>query len=96
LGNLLRNAIEHTERGYVRVQLRSNVLTVEDSGHGIAPQDLSRVFQRHYRGSTPSQHIGTGLGLAIVKHICDRYGWSVTLESSPDAGTRVQVRLGTL
>jgi signal transduction histidine kinase len=84
LANLLRNAVQHTERGYVRVDYAPRRLTVADSGTGIDPQVLPRLFDRFYQGTN---RIGSfGLGLAIVKRICDHYGWRVEVDSAPGRG----------
>ncbi|MFQ5754998.1 MAG: sensor histidine kinase [Acidiferrobacterales bacterium] len=83
IGNLLRNAITCTENGSIRVMLQDGTLSIEDTGTGIAADDLEHVFDRHVSGGTG----GSGLGLYIVKSICDRYEWKVTLHSTPGKGT---------
>lgn len=92
LANLLRNACESTESGEVRVWGDAGELVIEDTGRGIAPEDLPRVFERHFRGRSGSPG-GSGLGLAIVRQICDQHRWAVTLSSEPGQGTRVALRL---
>ncbi|HUR40433.1 MAG TPA: HAMP domain-containing sensor histidine kinase [Verrucomicrobiae bacterium] len=84
VNNLLLNAIHHSGPGTVRARLDAQGLTVEDQGSGIAPQDLSRIFERRYRG-TDSR--GLGLGLYLVKRMCDRLGWKVVARSD-SAGTQ--------
>lgn len=107
LRNLLENAVKYTpESGRVDVSLQlqpdSNgskgqcLLTVEDSGPGIAPEDRSRVFDRFYRSSDLAPETGSGLGLAIVKTIADRHGATLQLDASPRlGGLRVQIRMDT-
>lgn len=90
LANLLKNAVEHTERGSIRVRYRNRRLEIEDSGRGIREEELPRIFQRFYRGAAGAGE-GFGLGLAIVKRICDRYGWRLAVESRLGTGTRVTV-----
>jgi two-component system OmpR family sensor kinase len=69
------------------------VLTVEDSGPGIAPQHRPRVFDRFYRVSDTAQESGSGLGLAIVKAIADRHGAVLALgQSERLGGLKVEVR----
>lgn len=85
VSNLLQNAIHHTENGYVVVKLMKDRLTVEDTGSGIAPADLSNIFERRFRGP---QSRGLGLGLYLIKRICDRLGWTVRAESRPGTGAR--------
>jgi two-component system phosphate regulon sensor histidine kinase PhoR len=100
--NLLSNAIKFTpEGGKVDVKLGvegpNAVLTVEDSGIGIAPEDQGRIFERFYRvdKARSRQLGGTGLGLSIVKHVALAHGGNVALKSSPGRGSlfRVQIPL---
>lgn len=88
VGNLLRNAIEHTPGGSIEISLEPTHLTIKDNGIGIAPNDLPNVFNQRY-SSKPE---GTGLGLYMVKRICERFGWHIDIESEPGHGTRVHVR----
>jgi signal transduction histidine kinase len=98
--NLVDNAVKYTgPEGRIRVQLRAEppdvVLTVSDTGVGIAPDDLPRVFDRFYRvsGSDPRSRGGTGLGLAIAKRIVEAHGGSITVESRVSQGSTFTVRL---
>lgn len=98
LRNLLENAVKYTPPGgQVDVSLAlvdgSPVLTVEDSGPGIAPDLRPRVFDRFFRASDTAQQTGSGLGLAIVKAIADRHGAVLALgESARLGGLKVEVR----
>jgi two-component system, OmpR family, sensor kinase len=93
--NLIDNALRHTPQGG-RVDIGiyrdgANVmLQIEDTGPGIPPCDLERVFEPFVRGSRPVEE-GTGLGLSIVKRIVERLKGAVTLENVPKAGLRVTV-----
>lgn len=89
VSNLLNNAAFYTEQGYIRVQLAGGCLTVEDSGSGIAPEDLARVFERRYRG--PKSR-GQGLGLYLVQRICQRLGWRLAVQSGA-GGTTFSIQL---
>lgn len=99
VSNLLANAIAHTPRdGTVGVHLESAPagslrLIVEDTGSGIAPEEVPRLFDRFYRGaSSRLRHPqGLGLGLAIVKSIMDMHGGAVGVVSNPGSGTRVSL-----
>lgn len=100
LRNLLDNAVKYTPApGRVDVDLRAEgaayVLTVDDSGPGIAPAERTRVFDRFYRA--PAAHgtaTGSGLGLSIVQAIARRHGAQLALDTAPGlGGLRVQVRL---
>jgi len=86
VGNLLRNALAHTERGAVMCELKDRTLRIRDTGPGIAPEHMKQVFDRNFT-TRPG---GYGVGLYLSKRICDRYGWLLTLESSP-SGTIASV-----
>jgi heavy metal sensor kinase len=98
--NLLINAVHHNQHaGEVRIVTRSEnnfaILTVTDTGPGIAPEHLPRVFERFYRtdpARTASQG-RAGLGLAISKAIVDAHGGSIEVSSPPGAGATFTVRL---
>ena len=85
LANLIRNAAQYTERGFVKVAYAGGRLSVSDSGPGIAADDVGRLFERFYRGADPRR--GFGLGLAIVKRVCDLYGWTVSVDTHPGQGS---------
>ena len=87
-GNLLINAVNHTDKGSVTITLYDNRFEVYDTGHGIPPEDITHIFERRYRGSLSR---GQGLGLYIVKRICNQLGWEVSLSSHPGQGTRFVV-----
>ena len=98
--NILDNAIKYsTEGGKVAVTGRQSateaILSVTNTGPGIAAEELSKVFDQFYRveRSRSSRHGGSGLGLAIVKRIIELHGGSVNLESRPNEWTRLTVRL---
>jgi PAS domain S-box-containing protein len=94
LHNLVENAIIYTEpRGKVSVRVEPDkdqmVFTVCDTGIGIAPVDLPRIFEKFYRGGQKEakKRQGTGLGLAIVKSIADRHKGRVWVESQLGKGS---------
>jgi signal transduction histidine kinase len=84
VANLVHNAVAHTRDGSIAVSLDSGVLTVRDTGSGIRGEELSRIFERHYRGP---ESAGAGIGLSLVKRVCDRLGWQIALQSDPIEGT---------
>lgn len=95
LTNLLENAIKYTpDRGVVTVGAKPSGAThveflVRDSGMGIPPEDLARLFERFYRVDKARSRAlgGTGLGLAIVKHLTRAQGGEVRVESKLDKGS---------
>ncbi len=97
LSNLVDNAIRYTPsdgRVDVAVALENGrpVLSVEDSGPGIPPQEHGRVFDRFYRVES-NNGSGSGLGLAIVRNVAERHGAQVELDSGAGGGgLKVSVR----
>ncbi|NNL99316.1 MAG: HAMP domain-containing histidine kinase [Gammaproteobacteria bacterium] len=93
-GNLLRNAFVYTESGSVAVDIDVDSITIRDTGPGMTSDEVARAFEPFYRGPRQDGR-GHGVGLSIVKRLSDRYGWPVSLESTPGTGTRIAVSLGT-
>jgi len=98
--NLIDNAIKYSSSGdIIRIiaEQKNNetAISVEDNGCGIAPEHLPRIFERFYvvDKSRSRKLGGTGLGLAIVKHIAQVHDGSVTVESSPGAGSTFTIHL---
>jgi len=89
LVNLLRNAVQYTERGFIRVSFSQSRLSISDSGIGIEPFYMPLLYERFFRGSTQGE--GLGIGLAIVKRICDHYGWLIDVESMPGKGSTFHI-----
>ncbi|HEU4691521.1 MAG TPA: HAMP domain-containing sensor histidine kinase [Vicinamibacterales bacterium] len=90
--NLGENAVEFTPAGgRIRIEAAGRdgmvVTKISDTGVGIAPDLLPRVFDRHVHGTPPGTKARSGLGLAIVKRIVDAHGGKVTIESRVGAGT---------
>jgi two-component system sensor histidine kinase BaeS len=85
------NALQHTDRGYIRIAYHAPRLTVADSGSGIAPEHLPRLFDRYYRAD--ERRGGMGLGLAIVKQVCDRCGWHIDAASALGSGSTFTIAL---
>ncbi len=100
IDNLLGNAVKYTEPGgsvSVRLRQRKEVveLAVSDTGIGIAPEEVGRLFGRFFRGTQATQrHIpGAGLGLSIVRAIVEAHGGQVTVDSAPGEGSAFTVEL---
>jgi signal transduction histidine kinase len=100
LNNLVRNAINYTPDGGI-ISVRSEradgdvAVTVSDTGIGMPPEDVARVFDRFYRGdeSRSRESGGSGLGLAIVRELLGAMGASITVDSKPGAGSSFRILL---
>src|SRR5438105_6884252 len=99
LRNLVENAVHYSPEA-ATIQLEAVRddgavrISVSDSGPGIPPDDLSRVFERFYRvDKSRSRPGGTGLGLAIVKHLVELHGGEASAENRPDGGARFVITL---
>jgi signal transduction histidine kinase len=100
LSNLIANALRHTSAGG-RIDLTSRreadgiVLSVRDTGTGIAPEHLAHVFDRFYKteASRTGGAAGSGLGLSIVKAIAERHGGHVSARSTPNVETVFEIWL---
>jgi two-component system, OmpR family, phosphate regulon sensor histidine kinase PhoR len=99
LSNLIENSLRHTETGEVVMFAEPAPdgvwVGVRDTGVGIAPEHLPRIFERFYRADSARTRKkgGTGLGLAIVKHLAEAHGGTVRAESQVGEGTTVAVFL---
>jgi two-component system heavy metal sensor histidine kinase CusS len=94
VSNLVDNALRFTsENGKIQISVTVTAahseVTVSDSGCGIAPEHLPRVFDRFYRADSSRSSDGAGLGLALVKSIVDLHGGSARIESEVNRGTTV-------
>lgn len=111
VGLILDNAIRYSHvGGSVTISLRhvggrgatdepqAAVLAIEDHGIGIAPDDLERVFDRHYRSAEARGHRpdGTGIGLAIAETLASRQGVEISVESTPKQRTVFSLRFELL
>ena len=92
ISNLLRNACQYTEQGEVVVTVAPGLVRVDDTGRGMAPEDVANAFEPFYRGKGAGKG-GHGVGLTIVRRLTDRFGWPVTLESTLGVGTRASIAL---
>jgi two-component system, OmpR family, heavy metal sensor histidine kinase CusS len=97
VSNLVDNAVRFTpDGGRIEITLTTTLeyaeIAVEDTGCGIAAENISRVFDRFYRVDASRSSEGTGLGLALVKSIADLHGAAVAVSSELGRGTRVTLR----
>ncbi|WP_239116869.1 sensor histidine kinase [Planotetraspora phitsanulokensis] len=100
VGNLVSNAVRHTPRGgsvAVRTRLEGDhlVIDVEDTGSGIAAEDLAHVFERFWRADKSRNRAtgGSGLGLSIVRKLAEAHGGTVSATSEPGRGSVFTLRL---
>jgi signal transduction histidine kinase len=96
--NLLTNAVKFNEEGgFVKMQLRATsrdvFISVRDTGRGIAPEQIERLFDPYFQAAHGDQGIGTGLGLCIIKHLVELHGGVVSVESVLGSGSVFTVRL---
>jgi two-component system phosphate regulon sensor histidine kinase PhoR len=98
--NLLDNAAKYSGRGkriVVKVwqETDSVIVSVQDEGIGISPEDQKMIFEKFYRVATDLVHDvkGSGLGLAIVEHIVRAHGGRVSVDSTPGSGSIFVIQL---
>jgi signal transduction histidine kinase/DNA-binding response OmpR family regulator len=97
--NLISNAFKHTFQGGIAVRLEwrgdSVLLAVEDTGVGIAAEEVPRLFDRFHRieGAASRTHEGTGIGLSLVKELVKLHSGLIAAESEPGRGSRFTVAL---
>ena len=93
---LLSNAVKYTPSGgKITIDLEMpKTLCIRDTGIGIAPEDLPRIFEKGYTGyNGRSDKKASGLGLYLCKSICDNFGYSITVNSSLESGTVIRIDL---
>lgn len=91
LGNLLSNACVFTESGHVEVEIGEDRVVVRDTGIGMSPGTLQRVYDPFYRADQ-FRAGGKGMGLSIVRRLGERFEWPVLLHSVPGQGTTAEIR----
>ena len=101
--NLASNANKFTEKGTITIAARQGqdsgrdwiTLAVADTGIGMTPEQMGKLFQEFSQASsrTASKYGGTGLGLAISRHFCRMMGGDITVESEPGKGSTFTIRL---
>ena len=85
VSNLIRNAIENTDTGFVEVTLREGIISVTDSGCGFNPVEAARRYRDSLRQSAPAR--GQGLGIFLIGRICDRFDWKLSIQRNLTGGT---------
>jgi signal transduction histidine kinase len=91
IGNLLRNAIENSDSGVIHVSLDADAtVVVQDPGHGMTPEEISRIYAHLARGGSRE---GGGIGLDLLARLCEHLGWTLSIQSAPGRGTISRLRL---
>lgn len=92
---VLSNALKYTPSGSISITLESgNILRIRDTGMGIAPEDLPRIFENGYTGyHGRADHKASGIGLYLCKKICSNLGHTISASSEVDAGTAIDIHL---
>ena len=101
LQNLLTNAIHYTPAGgsitvSSRVEAGAALVSVRDTGCGIAPEDQAAVFDRYFHTTTSSKHDSTGLGLTIAQELAHLHHGEILLESEVGKGSCFTLKLPLL
>lgn len=92
LEQLLSNALKYTPKGQISITASEERLTVADTGIGIAPEDLPRIFEKGYTGYNGRQNKkSTGMGLWLCKTVTDRLGHELEIRSVPGKGTQAVI-----
>lgn len=92
IGNLLRNAIENSDEGTitVRLELPATVI-IDDPGHGMSPEEISRIYSRLARGG--GDRAGNGIGLDLISRLCEHLHWTLTFDSKSGHGTVTRLKM---
>lgn len=92
---VLSNALKYTRAGSITIELEApKTLVIRDTGIGVAPEDLPRIFEKGYTGyNGRGDQKASGLGLYLCRTICKRLGHTITASSVPDHGTAIRITL---
>lgn len=92
---VLSNALKYTKSGTITIRLENpKTLCICDTGIGIAPEDLPRIFEKGYTGyNGRSDKKASGIGLYLCRRICEKLGHSIDASSEINEGTRIQIHL---
>lgn len=94
---IISNAVKYTTTGGISISISEDkVLCVEDTGIGINPEDLPRIFENGYTGfNGREQKEASGIGLYLCRRICENLGHKIWAESTPGEGTKMYLDLST-
>lgn len=89
---ILSNALKYTPSGSVSIFMDGDILKIKDTGIGIAPEDLPRIFEKGYTGYNGRTDMhASGIGLYLCRRICENLSIAISAESKPGAGTTVML-----
>jgi len=93
IGNLVRNAIENSDRGTIKIATTDGgQVIIADPGHGMSDQEMSALYTRLARSR---EVVGTaGIGIELISRLCEHLGWQLSFSSAPDKGTTAVLDLG--
>ena len=103
LEQVISNALKYTEAGRITIEMENEtdgaedraVLCIRDTGIGIAPEDIPRIFEKGYTGyNGRSDKKASGIGLYLCRRICSNLGHTITANSSLENGTVIRIRMG--
>ena len=93
IGQVLSNAVKYTRAGGITITCENDVLKIQDTGIGIAPEDLPRIFEKGYTGCNGRSDMkASGLGLYLCRQICGRLGHRISVESSGVTSVFIDLR----
>lgn len=91
---ILSNALKYTREGSIKIYCEGNTLCIEDTGIGIAPEDLPRIFEKGYTGyNGHNDKKASGIGLYLCRRICENLSMKIHAISEPDKGTTIRIGL---
>ena len=94
---VLSNALKYTDGGAIKIAAEDSALVISDTGMGIAPEDLPRIFEKGYTGyNGRADKKSTGIGLYLCSRIADKIGCSISAQSECGRGTTIRIELGDL
>jgi signal transduction histidine kinase len=93
IGNLVRNAVENSDRGVIEVTVEGAQVRVEDPGHGMSTAEMSALYTRLARGG--DMPASAGIGLELIARVCEHLSWKLSFSSKVGKGTRAVLELDT-
>ena len=82
-------------KAYMEKNENKIYLEITDSGAGISPDEITKIFDPFYRGKNFNNKKGFGIGLSSVKTIVESHGWKIDVKSKPGEGTTFYIMIGT-